>query len=140
MTPDQQEPAPLPASPPTLKERLQKLFAPIAAVGVAIAKYGAILFKLKFFTLFFSMLASVGAYALAFGWQFAVGFVLLIFVHEMGQVIVLRARGIRAGLPVFLPFIGAFVSMKESPRSVYDERSEERRVGKECRSRWSPYH
>src|SRR2546421_6643215 len=23
---------------------------------------------------------------------------------------------------------------------VYDDRSEERRVGKECRSRWSPYH
>src|SRR3712207_8045059 len=23
---------------------------------------------------------------------------------------------------------------------LHDERSEERRVGKECRSRWSPYH
>jgi Zn-dependent protease len=121
VTPDQQEPAPPPAAPPTLKERLQKLFAPIAAIGVALAKYGAILFKLKFFTLFFSMLASVGAYALAFGWQFAVGFVLLIFVHEMGHVIVLRARGISAGLPVFLPFLGAFVTMKESPRTAYDE-------------------
>ena len=25
-------------------------------------------------------------------------------------------------------------------RILSDERSEERRVGKECRSRWSPYH
>ena len=25
-------------------------------------------------------------------------------------------------------------------RRCYDDRSEERRVGKECRSRWSPYH
>ena len=117
-----QEPQPPPfVRPPSAKDRLQKLFGPIAAVGVALAKWGAILFKLKFFTLFFSMLASVGAYALAFGWQFAVGFVLLIFVHEMGHVIVLRARGINAGLPVFLPFLGAFVSMKESPRTAYDE-------------------
>jgi Zn-dependent protease len=107
--------------PPAVKERLQKLFAPILAAAAALAKWGAILFKLKFFTLFFSMLASVGAYALAFGWQFAVGFVLLIFVHEMGHVVVLRARGIKAGLPVFLPFLGAFVSMKESPRTAYDE-------------------
>src|SRR3712207_9047701 len=26
------------------------------------------------------------------------------------------------------------------PRAVRERRSEERRVGKECRSRWSPYH
>ena len=25
-------------------------------------------------------------------------------------------------------------------RDIYETRSEERRVGKECRSRWSPYH
>ncbi len=111
-----QEPA-----PPTIQQRLQKLFAPIVAAGVALAKYGVILVKFKFFALFFSMIASIGAYALAFGWQFAVGFVLLIFVHEMGHVIVLRARGIDAGLPVFLPFLGAFVKMKQSPRSAYDE-------------------
>src|SRR2546430_4973620 len=28
----------------------------------------------------------------------------------------------------------------ETQATVHDERSEERRVGKECRSRWSPYH
>ena len=122
MTPDELPPAPPPyVRQPTLQDRLRKLLAPIAAVGIALAKYGAILFKLKFFTLFFSMLASIGAYAWAFGWQFAVGFVLLIFVHEMGHVVVLRSRGIKAGLPVFLPFLGAFVSMKESPRTAYDE-------------------
>ena len=26
------------------------------------------------------------------------------------------------------------------PRAILEHRSEERRVGKECRSRWSPYH
>ena len=29
---------------------------------------------------------------------------------------------------------------EKSPRSDENGRSEERRVGKECRSRWSPYH
>ena len=28
----------------------------------------------------------------------------------------------------------------EVDREKYPDRSEERRVGKECRSRWSPYH
>jgi Zn-dependent protease len=116
VTPDE----PPPAAPPR-RDGLRKLLAPVIAVGAALAKYGAILLKLKFFTLFFSMLASIGAYSLAFGWQFAVGFVLLILVHEMGHVVVLRARGIRAGLPVFLPFLGAFVTMKDSPKSAYDE-------------------
>ena len=119
-------PYPLPAyaappPPPTLQDRLRKLFAPVVAVAVGVAKFGAIILKLKFFTVVFSMLASLGAYAWLYGWKFALGFVLLIFVHEMGHVIVLRARGIEAGLPVFLPFLGAFVSMKSQPRTAYDE-------------------
>jgi Zn-dependent protease len=64
---------------------------------------------------------SIAAYALLWGWKFAVGFVLLIFVHEMGHALMLRRRGIKAGLPVFLPFIGAFISMKSQPASVYEE-------------------
>jgi Zn-dependent protease len=39
----------------------------------------------------------------------------------MGHVIVLRARGIKAGWPVFVPFLGAFVSMQSTPQSVYEE-------------------
>ncbi|MCU1587140.1 MAG: peptidase [Frankiales bacterium] len=105
----------------SLRDRLRKLFAPVIALGVTLLKFGAIVFKLKFFTLVASMVVSLGAYALLYGWRFALGFVLLILVHELGHVVVLRARGIDAGLPVFLPFMGAFVSMKSSPRSAYDE-------------------
>jgi len=47
--------------------------------------------------------------------------VLLIFVHEMGHAVMLRRRGIKAGLPIFLPFLGAFISMKSQPASVYEE-------------------
>ena len=68
-----------------------------------------------------TMLLSIWAYALFWGFKFAVGFVLLIFVHELGHWFVLRALGIRAGAPVFIPFVGAVITMKERPRDAYTE-------------------
>jgi Zn-dependent protease len=65
-----------------------------------------------------TMLLSIGAYALEWGWAFAAGFVLLIFVHEMGHAIALRREGIPAGAPVFIPFVGAFVAMHGHPRDA----------------------
>jgi Zn-dependent protease len=65
-----------------------------------------------------TMLLSIGAYALEWGWAFAVGFVLLIFAHEMGHAVALRREGIAAGAPVFIPFIGAFVAMHGQPRDA----------------------
>lgn len=112
---------PEPTAAPAEQSPLRRLLAPLVAAGATVLKFGAVIVKLKFFALGFSMIASMWAYALLYGWQFAVGFVLLIFVHEMGHVVVLRARGIPAGLPVFIPFLGAAVSMKASPRSAYDE-------------------
>jgi Zn-dependent protease len=64
------------------------------------------------------MILCMWAYALAWGWQFAVAFVLLIFVHEMGHVYALRQFGIRSSVPVFIPFVGAFIAMKEMPPNV----------------------
>lgn len=117
------EPTPYGDPPPVSRAQspLRRLLAPFLAAGAAVLKFGAVIVKLKFFTVFATGLASVWAYALLYGWQFAIGFVLLIGVHEMGHVVALRARGIDAGLPVFLPFLGAFVSMKEQPRTAYDE-------------------
>lgn len=68
-----------------------------------------------------TMLLSVALYATEWGWAFALGFVLLIFVHELGHVIVLRHEGIPAGAPVFIPFLGAFIVMKGRPRDAYVE-------------------
>ena len=68
-----------------------------------------------------SMLVSVAAYALLWGWSFAVGFVLLMFVHELGHVFVLRKQGVKATAPMFIPFLGAFVSVKGAQRSVAAE-------------------
>ena len=57
-----------------------------------------------------TMLISVAAYSFIFGWPYAVGFVLLIFVHECGHAYVLRREGIPAGAPVFIPFLGAVIA------------------------------
>ena len=71
------------------------------------------------------MLVSIAAYSLIWGWKFAVGFVLLLFVHEMGHVIQLRREGIEASAPMFIPFLGAVVWAK----SLGDNAAAEARVG-----------
>jgi Zn-dependent protease len=59
-----------------------------------------------------TMLLSIFGYALIFGWRYAVGFVGLIFVHEMGHFIAARRCGLQVGAPVFIPFVGAWVALK----------------------------
>jgi Zn-dependent protease len=68
-----------------------------------------------------TMLISVFAYALVFGWWYAVGFVALIFVHEMGHFVAARLRGLDVGAPTFIPFVGAWIAMKDMPRDVETE-------------------
>ncbi len=65
-----------------------------------------------------TMLLSIGVYGMAWGLPFATGFVLLIFVHELGHALVMRREGIPAGAPVFIPFVGAIISMRGRPRDA----------------------
>jgi Zn-dependent protease len=58
-----------------------------------------------------TMLLSVFGYALVYGLRYAVGFVALIFVHEMGHFIAARRSGLKVGAPVFIPFVGAWISL-----------------------------
>lgn len=80
----------------------------LLAVLAAVFKYG-FLFS-KFGLTAASMLVAIVAYSLLFGWAFAVGLVLLIFVHEMGHFLVARALGLPMSAPVFIPFLGAFTA------------------------------
>ncbi len=68
-----------------------------------------------------TMLLSVFAYALIYGWWYAVGFVLLIFVHEMGHYLAARQRGLNVGAPTFIPFVGAWIELKDLPHDVETE-------------------
>lgn len=65
-----------------------------------------------------SMLASLAAYAALYGWKFAVGFIALLFAHEMGHFVAARHRGLNVGAPTFIPFVGAWIEMKEMPRNA----------------------
>jgi len=111
------------------RQRLKRLGGPIlAGLLLAASKGKALLLllpKVKIFTTSASMLVSIGAYALIWGWQFAVGFVLLLLVHEMGHVFQLRREGIEASAPMFIPFLGAVVAAK----SLGDDAAAEARVG-----------
>lgn len=68
-----------------------------------------------------TMLLSVVAYSFLFGWPYAFGFVLLLFVHEMGHYIAARREGLSVGAPVFIPFLGAWVALKDQPLSASQE-------------------
>jgi Zn-dependent protease len=112
-------PDPEPSHDPFGERRLKRGGGGIAALGLLVAKFFAkikivllLLPKLKILTTSGTMLVSVAAYSLIWGWKFALGFVALLFVHEMGHVIALRREGIRASAPVFIPFMGAAVWAK----------------------------
>jgi Zn-dependent protease len=76
---------------------------PLVAAVIALAKYSFVLLK------FGSIFIAVGAYALFFGWPFAVGIVLLLLLHELGHYIEAKREGLNPRLPVFIPFLGAYV-------------------------------
>lgn len=96
-------------------------------LGVLLKFGAAILAGLKYAFAFvkfgsaLSIVISLAIYAAAFGWQFGVGIIFLLFLHEMGHVLVLRAKGVPASAPIFIPLMGAFVAMKGMPRNAKDE-------------------
>ena len=105
-----------------------RLTAVGAAIVAALAKLKALLLvlgNLKLITTAGTMAVSVAAYSVLWGWTFALGFVVLLFVHEMGHVIQLRREGVRASTPMFIPFLGAFITAK----TLGDNAAAEARVG-----------
>jgi Zn-dependent protease len=99
----------------------RKLIAPIIALGFLLVKFGGLLLKLKVVTTGLSMVVSIAAYAWIWGLPFAIGFVLLILVHELGHVLELRRQGVPASAPLFIPFLGAVIGMKELPDDAWKE-------------------
>src|SRR5260370_28767753 len=114
----------------TFLSRVKKVLAPLAVVGVMIAQFFA---KLKFFILpalkFLpillksggTMLLMIWVYTALWGWKFAVGFVLLLLVHECGHLLVAKKFGLKVGAPVFIPFMSAFIALHVAPRNAWME-------------------
>jgi Zn-dependent protease len=120
------------AQPPAGGARWGKAAGAAGAAGLVLWKFKTILLlalgKLKFLLLGFgklgtvlSMFASFGVYAALWGWKFAAGFVLCIYVHEIGHVVALRQFGIPATAPMFIPGFGAFVRLKAYPSTVVED-------------------
>jgi Zn-dependent protease len=107
---------------PSVWQQVKRFLAPI---GVGILFFFKYLAKLKFLLPVLktggTMILSIGVYAMAWGWQFAVGFVLLLFVHECGHLIAAKRIGLKVGAPVFIPFMGALIALKEAPRNAWIE-------------------
>ncbi|MDQ6884428.1 MAG: site-2 protease family protein [Candidatus Dormibacteraeota bacterium] len=99
--------------------------AGLGFLGLLLSKLQFVFFfLLKFKTLAVTVISTgvtALVYAQLFGWAFGVGIVLLILVHESGHVVVARFMGLPVTLPVMIPFLGAFVSMKQAPRNVAQE-------------------
>lgn len=132
-------PAVDPAGQKAAEERLKKKFsgrwkwlAPLAPVAVLLLKFKGlallILTKGKFLLLglanmqtLMTMLLSLGAYWSLWGWKFALGLILCIYVHEMGHVAALRRFGLRATAPMFIPGLGALVVLKQHPANPRED-------------------
>jgi Zn-dependent protease len=95
---------------------LLKFGAKLKFLIVPLAKFLPVLLKTGG-----TMFASIWLYALSWGWWFALGFVLLIFVHECGHLLAAKRVGLKVGAPVFIPFMGAFIALKEAPRNAWIE-------------------
>jgi Zn-dependent protease len=123
------EPLPSPVPEPDERPWWRRSLSLLGVIGLLILKWGKavllLLPKAKLLTTSGTMLVSIAAYSLIWGWKFALGFVVLLFVHEMGHVIQLRREGIEASAPMFIPFLGAAVMAK----SLGDDATAEARVG-----------
>jgi Zn-dependent protease len=94
---------------------LAKGTAGIGALGLLLSKGKLLLLGLTKAGTLLSMALSFGAYWTLWGWRFALGFVVSIYVHEMGHVAALNRLGIKATAPMFIPGIGAIVRLKQYP-------------------------
>lgn len=122
---------PLPADPPRRNRPdsgWRRWLYPLAGLGALAVNFAGkakalllLLPKLKVLTTGGTMLLSVAAYALLWGWRFAVGFVALLFVHEMGHYIQMRREGVRPGWMLFIPFLGAAVGARSLGGSALAE-------------------
>jgi Zn-dependent protease len=90
-----------------IRRSLERLVGSAVVIGGAALKWGFLFAK------FFAFFVSFAAYSFWFGsWQFGLGFVLLILVHELGHVAEARRQGLPVSLPTFIPFVGAYVTVR----------------------------
>jgi Zn-dependent protease len=101
------------ATQPTQRGVVRRSLERLAGLAVLIVstavKWGFLFAK------FFAFFISFALYSSLFGsWQFGLGLVLLILVHELGHFAEAKRQGLHVTLPTFIPFFGAFVTIRRS--------------------------
>jgi len=92
-----------------IRRSLERIAGFAILVGGTALKWGFAFAK------FFGFFISVAAYTFWFGsWTFALGFVLMILVHELGHAFEARRQGLQVSAPTFIPFIGAYVTVRHA--------------------------
>ena len=123
--PQPSPPPDLPAPSPPRRSGIKRFTGPLIFGLLALLKWGKALLlllpKAKLLTTSGTMLVSVAAYALIWGWRFAFGFVALLFVHELGHYIQLRREGVKPSGMLFIPFLGAVVGARSLGGSALAE-------------------
>lgn len=120
--PDMESPGVVPLVPSRTQAHPKRWWGPIGVIGLLIAKLGSKLaFLIPLLKLFgpfaktgLSMVFSIWVYSQFFGWTFGLGFVVLIFVHELGHVLAAYLEGIRITAPLFIPFMGAQITLRQN--------------------------
>jgi Zn-dependent protease/uncharacterized Zn finger protein (UPF0148 family) len=108
-------------TPRATRQRWGKGAAGLGALGVLLSKLKFLLLGLTKAGTLFSMLLSAGVYWTLWGWKFAVGIVVSIYIHEMGHVQALQRYGIKATAPMFIPGLGAVIRLKQYPASPHED-------------------
>jgi Zn-dependent protease len=114
--------APDQETPEKRTPRGKGIWAAGTGILLVLSKFkAAAFFLLKAAKPLLSMLLTIGAYALIWPWTFALGFVLLIFVHELGHVWAAKRKGLPVSAPLFIPFLGALIMLKRNPKDAATE-------------------
>ena len=80
----------------------------LTAIGAAALKWGFLVLKLfKLSTLFSGLVTYVFLVGI-YGWQFALGVILLVLIHEFGHMVAATSEGLPVTAPIFA-LMGAFV-------------------------------
>lgn len=101
----------------------KRIFGPLAVAAVFAAKFFA---KIKFLLPVLlksggSMILMIGVYATLWGWKWGLGFVVLLLLHECGHLLAAKYFGLKVSAPMFIPFMGAFIALKEAPPNAWIE-------------------
>jgi Zn-dependent protease len=98
----------------SIRKTVERIAGLAVLIGGIALKWGLVFFK------FFGFFISVAAYSFWFkSWTFAFGFVLMILVHELGHAVEARRQGLQVSAPTFIPFLGAFVTIKHAGLSPW---------------------